>query len=70
MSRNEWGHGAFTKAVLEGLRSKANYDGNRTIDIKELDLYVIQRVKTLTDGQQHPITETPKTMPSFPVVYQ
>ena len=70
VEKQEWGHGAFTKAVLEGLQGQANYDRNRTIDIKELDLYVTQRVKVLTEGQQHPTTEIPKTMPNFPVVYK
>ena len=63
----DWGHGAFTKAVLEGLGGKADYDADRVVDIKELDLYITQRVKALTNGAQHPTTEIPKTMPNFPI---
>ena len=67
---SEWGHGAFTKALIEGFEGKANYDGNKTIDIKELDLYITKRVKELTGGTQHPTTEIPRTMPNFPLVYR
>ena len=66
--RPEWGHGAFTKAIIEGLNGKANYDNNNTIDIKELDLFVTTRVKALTKGKQHPTTEIPRTLPNFPVM--
>ena len=66
--REEWGHGAFTKALIEGLNGRADYNSDKTIDIKELDLYVTQRVKELTGGAQHPTTEIPKIMPNFPVV--
>ncbi len=66
--REEWGHGAFTKAILEGLGGKADYNGDNTIDMKELDLYVTNRVKQLTNGEQHPTTEIPRIMPNFPLV--
>lgn len=65
--RSDWGHGAFTKAVIEGLQGKADYDGNQIIDMKEIDLYTTQRVKALTRGAQHPTTEIPKAMPNFPL---
>jgi hypothetical protein len=68
--RPEWGHGAFTKALIEGLGGKADYDRDNTVDIKELDLFITQRVKALTNGSQHPTTEIPKTMPNFPLVYK
>jgi len=70
VEKPEWGHGAFTKAVVEGLEGKANYNNDSTIDIKELDLFITNRVKELTQGYQHPTTEIPKTMPNFPVVYR
>lgn len=65
-----WGNGAFTKALIEGLEGKANYNNDNTIDIKEVDLYITNRVKELTQGNQHPTTEIPKTMPNFPVMYR
>jgi WD40 repeat protein len=68
--RPEWGHGAFTKALIEGLEGKADYDGDNTVDIKEIDLFITKRVKALTNGSQHPTTEVPKTLPNFPLVYK
>ena len=67
---SEWGHGAFTKALIEGLEGEADFDRDNTIDIKEIDLYITKRVKALTSGSQHPTTEIPKTMPNFPLVYK
>jgi len=63
----EWGHGAFTRAMLDGLEGKADYDDNTVVSIKELDLYITNRVKELTDGAQHPTTEVQKTLPDFPI---
>ena len=62
-----WGHGAFTKALIDGLNGKADYNGNHRVEIKELDLYVTERVKQLTGGRQHPTTEIPNTLPNFPI---
>jgi peptidoglycan hydrolase-like protein with peptidoglycan-binding domain len=64
----EWGHGAFTKALIEGMEEmKANYNGDHRIDLKELDLYITSRVKDLTGGRQHPMTEIPQVVPDFPI---
>jgi WD40 repeat protein len=55
VERDDWGHGAFTKALLEGLEGKADtepQDGSLTI--QELREYVIARVEDLTGGAQHP----------------
>ncbi len=66
--RPEWGHGAFTKALVEGLGSlDADYNRNGIVEIKELDLFITERVKALTGGSQHPTTEIPQTLPNFPV---
>lgn len=51
--RADWGHGAFTKALLEGLKGKAA-DANGIVDLALLQRYVRQRVRTLTDGLQEP----------------
>lgn len=48
------GHGAFTYAVLEGLRGKADSDADGTISVSELFGYVARRVPGLTEGRQHP----------------
>jgi WD40 repeat protein len=63
-----WGNGAFTKAVVEGINGKADYTGKGRITINMLDLYVSERVKELTKGKQTPATAKPKTIPDFPLV--
>ena len=50
----KWGHGAFTKALLEGFRGAADFNKNEVISLGELNLYVMERVKELTAGRQHP----------------
>ncbi|WP_321494300.1 caspase family protein [uncultured Desulfobacter sp.] len=66
-----WGHGAFTKAILEGLghtgKAAADFDRNHIVTIKEIDLYVTQRVKELTRGKQKPTTIVPESVPDFAV---
>ncbi|MDP7158754.1 MAG: caspase family protein [SAR324 cluster bacterium] len=62
-----WGHGAFTKALLDGLKGSADYDSDQVITLKELDLYVTRTVKTLTNGQQRPTTTVPPNFPDFPL---
>jgi uncharacterized caspase-like protein len=67
LERSEWGNGAFTEALLEGLAGRADYTGDDKITINELDLWLAERVKELTDGQQSPTTAKPVTVPDFPV---
>jgi len=64
---SNWGNGAFTKAVVEGIGGKADYMGKGKITINMLDLYVSERVKELTKGKQTPATAKPKTIPDFPL---
>ncbi|GAK56105.1 WD-40 repeat protein [Candidatus Vecturithrix granuli] len=64
-----WEHGAFTKAVLEALeQGKADYSNDSLIHLRELDLYVAERVEALTNGEQHPTTQKPSTISRFPIV--
>ena len=62
-----WGNGAFTKAVVEGIDGRADYTGKGRITINMLDLYVSERVKELTKGKQTPATAKPQTIPDFPL---
>lgn len=62
-----WKHGAFTKALIEGLSGRADYDRDRAVYMRELEHYVSRRVHRLTQGRQHPTTEVPRTMPNFPI---
>jgi uncharacterized caspase-like protein len=67
LENTEWGHGAFTLAMTEGLQGAADYNEDSTIHLNELDLYVADRVEKLTQGRQHPVTQKPTTIRSFPV---
>ena len=60
-----WGHGAFTKALIEGLGGKADLLHNGSITVSELDAYIAERVKALTEGRQHPVMSRPTTIPDF-----
>ena len=64
---SNWGNGAFTKAVVEGINGKADYTGKGKITINMLDLYISERVKELTKGKQTPATAKPQTIPDFPL---
>lgn len=48
-----WGNGAFTKALLEGLRGQAD-DGTGTVTLRMLKSYVGRRVRELTRDVQRP----------------
>lgn len=68
MERKEWGHGAFTKALLEGMETAlADFSKDGIIHLRELDQYVSERVKTLTNGKQHPTTQRSTTVSRFPI---
>ncbi len=62
-----WQNGAFTEAILEGLAGGADYTGDRAITVKELDTFIANKVKELTGGLQHPVTQMPNTIPDFPI---
>jgi uncharacterized caspase-like protein len=61
----DWGHGAFTKALIEGLDGKADLLHSGAITVSELDVYIAERVKSLTEGRQHPAMIRPNTIPNF-----
>lgn len=62
-----WGNGAFTKAVIEGLNGRADFQHNGKITHKGLDYYVAERVKELTRGQQSPVSIAPSGVADFPI---
>lgn len=57
----EYGHGAFTWALLKGLKGEANYDSNNYISLIELFSYVAKTVPLITNGKQHPHFEVSGT---------
>jgi uncharacterized caspase-like protein len=51
----QWKNGVFTYALLSGLRDhKADANKDGTITVGELQAYVIDEVRRLTAGGQHP----------------
>ena len=68
LENTDWGNGAFTKGLVEGIGGKADFRGTGRITVNMLDLYVSERVKELTEGQQTPTTVKPPNVPDFPVV--
>jgi WD40 repeat protein len=65
--RAEWNNGAFSKALIEGLNGAADIAGKGRITYTMLHLYISERVKELTKGQQHPTMIQPQTVPDFPI---
>jgi uncharacterized caspase-like protein len=63
----EWGNGAFTKALVEGLSGKADLFRKGKITIKTLDAYISDRVEELTGGNQSPTTIIPFSIPDFQI---
>ena len=66
----DWGHGAFTKALLDSLR-EAGSDRDTPPDgyltVFELSFNIDEQVKKLTRGQQKPRIHKPATVPDFNV---
>ncbi|ETW95523.1 MAG: hypothetical protein ETSY1_30230 [Candidatus Entotheonella factor] len=58
----QWENGAFTEALLEGIRGMADFSKDWYISIAELEEYLGDRVKELTDGAQTPKTAKPRTV--------
>jgi WD40 repeat protein len=65
--KDEWNNGAFTKAVVEGMRGAAARPEVPVIMISDLQGYVSRRVKELTSGNQRPMVAMPKTVEDFPI---
>lgn len=51
---DEWNNGAFTKALIEGLRGEAEDPRDKLVYPTGLKRYVTRRVRDLTDNQQRP----------------
>jgi WD40 repeat protein len=66
--RDDWKHGAFTKALLEALGGYA--DGNpsdKVITFSEMNRYVGERVKELTANRQHPVLHAIQPSRDLPI---
>jgi WD40 repeat protein len=66
----QWANGVFTYALLDGLKNgRADADGNSTINVSELQAYVIEEVRRLTAGGQNPTVRRENLEHDF-VVYR
>jgi WD40 repeat protein len=63
----EFGHGIFTYAIIQGMKGAADLVKDGSITMKELDAYVSETVPKLTNGLQHPTTNTPDGYVNFVV---
>lgn len=52
--KDDWGNGAFTKALIEGLRGEAEDPRDQMIYPTTLKRYVTRRVRRLTNNEQRP----------------
>ncbi len=62
-----WGNGAFTKAIVEGVLGKADYTRSGRITVKSMDLYLSERVSALTNNQQTPVIIAPQGLADFQI---
>jgi WD40 repeat protein len=65
LERDEWNNGAFTKAVVEGMRGAAARPDMAVISISDLESYVSRQVRDLTEGNQKPMTAKPTTVEDY-----
>jgi uncharacterized caspase-like protein len=64
----DWGHGAFTFALLEAIRDgRADFRNLGVVTLAELESYLADRVKELTQGKQHPTVTKPKAVSDYRV---
>ncbi len=63
------GGGWFTHYLIEGIRGKANSNGDDLITIEELYEYVSENVEKVTNGMQHPIMFASSNMEDIPISY-
>jgi hypothetical protein len=62
----DWNNGAFTKALVEGLAGRADFNHDGVISLNELNLWVADRVKELSTGEQHANMIRPDSIRDFP----
>ena len=63
MAIPQMGDGAFTRALLDSLADPdSDMDHDGYLGPTELDYQLSRRVKELTAGKQHPVTQKPPTI--------
>lgn len=68
----EWENGAFTEAFLEAMNFQppADVNGDRCLSISELQTYLENRVKDLTNGRQSPTGRRDPDTPGYDIAIQ
>lgn len=64
----KWGNGAFTKALLDGLRGGADFRKEGVVTHHGLSYFLGREVSRLTKGRQTPVTAVPVGVVDYPVV--
>ena len=64
----EWGNGAFTKVLIEGLAGKADFTRVGQVTYAALNLFLSEGVSRLTQGRQRPVFISPRGIPDFALV--
>jgi hypothetical protein len=54
--------------LVEGIRGQADYTKDFFIVISELETYLAERVKVLTEGKQKPVTAKPEAIENYRVM--
>ena len=67
LESHDWKNGAFAKSIVEGLNGKADLNQDNKITSSELDEYLSERVKALTNGKQTPVTGKNKLSQNLPI---
>ena len=66
--RDDWKHGAFTKAILEAFDGAGETDQQEhVLTFSELNRYVGERVKELTANRQHPVLQAIQPSRDLPI---
>ncbi len=67
LESTQWGNGAFTMAMVDGLGGKADYNRDGAVSVNELNLFISEQVKQLTNNQQNPVMQKPNSIRDFPL---
>nr|NJM03644.1 hypothetical protein [Desulfobacula sp.] len=68
LEMDELKNGVFTKSLIEGLAGQADYSEDRFVSIAELEAYLPERVKELTNGRQKPVSAKPQAVEDYKIV--
>jgi hypothetical protein len=68
IEQRSWGNGAFTKALLEGLKGAADFRRDGVVTHQGLSYYLRPAVERLTNGRQTPVTAVPLGVADYPMI--